>query len=77
MAILNKQKYNWAWRERVYYVYADGTIYELAHWYKKGGYNYYIPPLEKGNVVARIVCKSKVNHTLTIQTGELHYNKNV
>lgn len=76
--IQNEQKHNWAWRERLFYLCNDGSVYELTFWYTKHGYNYYLPPLDKdikNNVVARIICKSKVNHALTVQTRKIQYNK--
>lgn len=73
--ILNEQKHPWCWRERVFYLYTNGLVEELTHLYSKNGYNYYKLPKIKRPIVCRIICKSKVDTVMTVQTGKITYKK--
>lgn len=77
--IINEQKHPWCWRERLFYLFKDGSIMELTHYYTKGGYNHYLVPKDfvEENVVARVICKSRIDQALTVQTGKTHYKPSI
>lgn len=75
--IINEQKHYWFWDERLFYVYSDGSIIELAFYFKKGVVRHYLTPrkFQPSKIVARFICKSKVDKATTVQTGKLTYLK--
>ncbi len=65
--IINEQKINWCWTERLFYTFSDGTIYECAWMYSKNGYNHYVLYPEKlGKPIGRFIVKSKVDKVATV-----------
>jgi len=67
MRILNEQKQNWCWTERLFYIFPNGIIYECAWMYRKNGYNHYVKyPKELGVAIGRLIVKSKVDKVATV-----------
>lgn len=84
MTILNEQKHNWYWEERLFYLFSDGSAYELKFLWKKSGWNNYEKPdgdvfrslvRSAGNPVARIIAKTKVDYSQALQKRQLTYIK--
>lgn len=59
MPIINEQKHPWCWKERLFNVYADGSIVESFYIGCKGGQRYYHSFEYKGKPVLRVIAKNK------------------